>query len=133
MAARRIQLARQEARAGSWAAIQRRIKLYARSLSSSAASLASNEAEEILPMPKPVLQFGDQRLDAGAVVVDASKVVDVAVEVVGDEELDGEVEALPQEDLAPAVALVGPEGEHAIAPRWPVFALKFVSVQRTAS
>src|SRR5690606_3400992 len=39
-----------------------------------------------------VFQLGDQWLNAGAVVVDAGEIVDVAVVVVGDEELDREVE-----------------------------------------
>lgn len=61
-----------------------------------------------------VLEFPDERLDTGAVVVGASQLVDIPVEVVGDIELHGEVETVPQEDLSSAVPLVGSDRDYPV-------------------
>src|ERR1019366_2917493 len=69
-------------------------------------------------------ELGDDRLDAGAIVVTASERVGVVHVIVGGEDVDGEVQILPEARLIAAVSHVGAHGEDAPLAGWPIPALE---------
>src|SRR5580658_9459120 len=68
------------------------------------------------------LQFGDERFDAGAIVVATTELVGVVDEVVGDEDVDRVVEVVPEARLLAAEPVVGPHCEDAPLAWGPVLA-----------